>query len=54
MWWKRFMVFYPTLGVSLMRNYFRHQKWPWYSRIDDTVVLGALPFKSMTDEVNIS
>ncbi|KAH9403899.1 Phosphatidylglycerophosphatase and protein-tyrosine phosphatase 1 [Tyrophagus putrescentiae] len=35
-------TFLPTLAYNLLRN--RWTSWNWYDRIDDTVVLGALPF----------
>jgi len=45
------MAFYPTLGYNVARNYLFPQSWTWYSRMDETLVLGALPFKSGMDEV---
>ena len=27
--------------------------WRWYDRIDSTVILGAIPFKSQTKEVHV-
>jgi atypical dual specificity phosphatase len=43
------ITFYPTLAynVALERLAFRK----WYSRIDETVVLGALPFRSLMNQV---
>ncbi|KAI2803104.1 Phosphatidylglycerophosphatase and protein-tyrosine phosphatase 1, partial [Blomia tropicalis] len=35
-------TFIPTLAYNLLRN--RWTSWNWYDRIDETVVLGALPF----------
>ena len=42
-------VFYPSLLYNIMmeRVAGRH----WFDRIDETVVLGALPLRSVTDEV---
>ena len=42
-------IFYPSLLYNVMMERFagRH----WFDRIDDTVVLGALPLRSVTDEV---
>jgi len=42
-------IFYPTLlyNVAMERLAGRH----WFDRIDDTVVLGALPLRSVTGEV---
>ena len=48
------LAFYPTLGYNMARNYWNNNWWPWYSRIDDTVILGALPFKSMIPEVGLA
>lgn len=45
------LLFYPTLGFNLLRNYLQPEKWAWYSRIDDFIVLGALPFRSMVKEL---
>ncbi|VDK41691.1 unnamed protein product [Anisakis simplex] len=45
------IAFYPSIGYNLIRNYLQSAKWPWYSRIDETVVQGALPFRSMVDEL---
>lgn len=38
--------FYPTLFYNLFMEKLSSRR--WYDRIDDTVILGALPFKSMT------
>uniref|UniRef100_A0A914E984 Uncharacterized protein n=1 Tax=Acrobeloides nanus TaxID=290746 RepID=A0A914E984_9BILA len=27
------------------------QKWVWYTRIDDTIIVGAMPFKSMIEDL---
>ncbi|VDN03869.1 unnamed protein product [Thelazia callipaeda] len=45
------LLLYPTLGFNLLRNYLQPTKWTWYSRIDENIVLGALPFKSMIKEL---
>ena len=37
------VTFLPTLAYNLLRN--RWTNWNWFDRIDDTVVLGALPFQ---------
>lgn len=44
------VAFYPSLTYNIIRNYLQPKRWPWYSRIDETVLLGALPFQSMTKE----
>lgn len=41
--------FYPTLAYNLILEKITNRQ--WYSRIDDTVLLGALPFKSMTKQL---
>ncbi|XP_078062944.1 phosphatidylglycerophosphatase and protein-tyrosine phosphatase 1 isoform X1 [Mustelus asterias] len=42
-------VFYPSLGynVFMSKVWGRH----WYDRIDQTVIIGALPFRSLTEEL---
>ncbi|VDP12188.1 unnamed protein product [Onchocerca flexuosa] len=45
------LLLYPTLGFNLLRNYLQPVKWAWYNRIDDSIVLGALPFRSMLKEL---
>ena len=43
------VAFYPSLmwNVALEKITSRN----WYDRIDETVLLGALPFRSMTEQV---
>ncbi|XP_059831937.1 phosphatidylglycerophosphatase and protein-tyrosine phosphatase 1 [Hypanus sabinus] len=43
------IVFYPSLGynVFMSKVFGRH----WYDRIDQTVIIGALPFRSLTEEL---
>ncbi|KAI6197513.1 hypothetical protein M3Y94_01232900 [Aphelenchoides besseyi] len=45
------LAFYPTLAYNLLRNYVQPTRWQWYSRVDDNLILGALPFKSMIAEL---
>lgn len=45
------LAFYPSLGYNLLRNYLQPSSWKWYTRIDDIVIIGALPFKSMVEEL---
>lgn len=45
------LLFYPTLGFNLLRNYLQPVRWSWYSRIDDIIVLGGMPFRSMIREL---
>jgi len=42
-------IFYPSLLYNIMMERFTSRR--WFDRIDDTVVLGALPLRSITDEV---
>lgn len=43
--------FYPTLLYNVMMEKLSNRT--WYSRIDETVILGALPFRSITETVRI-
>ncbi|CAG9818670.1 unnamed protein product [Phaedon cochleariae] len=43
------VTFYPTLIYNVVMERISHRK--WYNRIDDTVILGALPFPSITKEL---
>ncbi|CAI5441861.1 unnamed protein product [Caenorhabditis angaria] len=45
------LIFYPSLGYNLFRNYVQPKKWAWYNRVDDTLILGAMPFQSMKNEL---
>ncbi|KAJ1366765.1 hypothetical protein KIN20_027521 [Parelaphostrongylus tenuis] len=45
------LAFYPSLGYNLLRNYLQPNIWTWYNRVDSTLVVGALPFKSMQEEL---
>ncbi|XP_062570419.1 phosphatidylglycerophosphatase and protein-tyrosine phosphatase 1-like [Saccostrea cucullata] len=38
------VLFYPTLGYNILMTYVTSRR--WYDRIDETVILGALPLKS--------
>lgn len=42
--------FYPTLFYNVLMEKFTRRN--WYDRIDDNVILGALPFRSQANEVN--
>lgn len=42
--------FYPTLLYNVFMEKVTARR--WYDRIDDSMILGALPFRSMTDEVS--
>ncbi|KAL4622913.1 phosphatidylglycerophosphatase and protein-tyrosine phosphatase 1 isoform X1 [Arapaima gigas] len=43
------LLFYPTLGYNVVMEKVSSRR--WFNRVDQTVILGALPFKSMTDEL---
>lgn len=43
------LIFYPTLAYNVLMTKLGCR--PWYNRIDETVLLGALPFRSMTKEL---
>ncbi|KAJ8958074.1 hypothetical protein NQ317_004497 [Molorchus minor] len=42
-------TFYPTLFYNVVMEKFSPRQ--WYNRIDDTVILGALPFPSVIKEL---
>ena len=44
------ITFYPTLLYNVMMERYTDRR--WYDRIDETVILGALPFQGMTTKVN--
>lgn len=44
------LLFYPTLAYNVIMEKITSRQ--WYNRVDQTVILGALPFKSMTEEVS--
>lgn len=43
------ITFYPTLVYNVLMEKISSRN--WYDRIDETVILGALPFRSMTKQV---
>ncbi|XP_008557856.1 phosphatidylglycerophosphatase and protein-tyrosine phosphatase 1 [Microplitis demolitor] len=43
------VTFYPTLVYNMMMEKISTRR--WYDRIDDTVILGALPFRHMTKQL---
>jgi len=43
------LTFYPTLFYNVCMEKLSSRR--WYDRIDDNVILGALPFRSMTNEL---
>ncbi|CAB1339640.1 unnamed protein product [Coregonus sp. 'balchen'] len=42
------ILFYPTLAYNVVMEKVSSRR--WFNRVDQTVILGALPFKSMTKE----
>lgn len=44
------LAYYPTLAYNLTRHHLDAHGWQWYSRIDDLVVLGAMPFKKTAEQ----
>lgn len=43
------LLFYPTLAYNVAMEKVSSRR--WFDRVDDTVILGALPFRSMTRQV---
>ena len=43
------LLFYPTLAYNVVVEKVSSRR--WFDRVDETVVLGALPFRSMTKQV---
>ncbi|KAG9336346.1 hypothetical protein AGOR_G00108250 [Albula goreensis] len=43
------LLFYPTLAYNVVMEKLSSRR--WFDRVDQTVILGALPFKSMTEEL---
>ncbi len=43
------VVYYPTLVYNVLLEKVTNRN--WFDHIDDTVILGALPFRSMTKQV---
>lgn len=46
------ITFYPTLVYNVIMEKVSPRQ--WYNRIDDTVILGALPFPKIAKEVSIN
>lgn len=46
------ILFYPTLAYNVVMEKISSRQ--WFNRVDQTVILGALPFKSMTEEVRFT
>jgi len=45
------ILFYPTLAYNVVMEKVTSRQ--WFNRVDQTVILGALPFRSMTEEVRL-
>lgn len=45
-------TFLPSLALNVLLE--RVTSRTWYNAIDQTVVLGALPFRNMTQEVSVN
>lgn len=43
------ILFYPTLAYNVVMEKLSSRR--WFDRVDETVILGALPFRSMTKQV---
>uniref|UniRef100_A0AC35TY58 TYR_PHOSPHATASE_2 domain-containing protein n=1 Tax=Rhabditophanes sp. KR3021 TaxID=114890 RepID=A0AC35TY58_9BILA len=43
--------FYPSLGFNLLRNLIEPDNWKWCNRINEHIILGAIPFQSMKDDL---
>jgi len=43
------LLFYPTLAYNVLMEKVSARR--WFDRVDDTVILGALPFRSMTAQL---
>ncbi|XP_010880800.1 phosphatidylglycerophosphatase and protein-tyrosine phosphatase 1 [Esox lucius] len=43
------LLFYPTLAYNVVMEKVSSRR--WFNRVDQTVILGALPFKTMTVEL---
>jgi atypical dual specificity phosphatase len=44
------LSFYPSLLYNVIMEKITNRN--WYDRIDDSVILGALPFRGMTNQVS--
>ncbi|XP_034428351.1 phosphatidylglycerophosphatase and protein-tyrosine phosphatase 1 [Hippoglossus hippoglossus] len=43
------LLFYPTLGYNVLMEKVSSRR--WFDRVDETVIVGALPFRSMTSQL---
>ncbi|XP_008302139.1 phosphatidylglycerophosphatase and protein-tyrosine phosphatase 1 [Stegastes partitus] len=43
------LLFYPTLAYNVVMEKVSSRR--WFDRVDETVILGALPFRSMTKQL---
>lgn len=47
------LLFYATIGYTWLRYQLQPYKFRWYDRVDENVVLGALPFRSMVEQLKV-
>lgn len=45
------LLFYPTLAYNVVMEKMSLRR--WFDRVDEAVILGALPFRSMTKQVRL-
>ena len=43
------LIFFPSIARMTLIEGPQHR---WYDRVDDTTIIGALPFRSQTDKVS--
>ncbi|XP_072316685.1 phosphatidylglycerophosphatase and protein-tyrosine phosphatase 1 [Eucyclogobius newberryi] len=48
-WLSARLLFYPTLAYNLLMERWSSRR--WFDRVDSALILGALPFKSMTTQL---
>lgn len=46
-------AFKTTYLYNAGRNYLSPKNWPWYNRIDENLILGAIPTKSMIKDLKV-
>lgn len=48
------IAFKTTYLYNAGRNYLSPKGWPWYNRIDENLILGAIPTRSMIIDLKVS
>lgn len=43
---KRKIVYRITLFFNIIRHYLMRQSWPWWSHVNEDIILGAIPLKN--------